>query len=116
MAKKGTRTPANLDVDLPDSESKPSSDSKSKPSNSRGRQGDQNRPKCLSCSRPGKPVHMVAASSTAFFTWYACPNRRTESNPEGTCHEPRVKWPRPEQQQQMARHRARQAIQRTDER
>lgn len=82
----------------------------------RGRQGDDRRPHCPNCSTADAPVLMEAVSSPPLFTWYACPNRPSSSNPDGECDQPRVKLPRPEQQQQYNRFRQRQAVPRTDER
>lgn len=62
----------------------------------RARQGDQNRPTCPNCSKPGKTVLLVAASSPALFTWYSCPT-------EGCGH--RIKVPRPNIAQILGRQR-----------
>lgn len=79
-------------------------DSKSK----RGRQGDENRPLCACCSKPGKPVFMKAVDTRPLFTWYVCPNRASKDNPDGQCPSARVKVPRPDQHQLYQKLRERQ--------
>lgn len=115
-----TNTPApSLDIDV---ETTPAADAGEPPAASplaespaetpapapeRLRQGAQNRPCCPNCSTTELPVLMESVQALPLFTWYACPNRPSTKNPNGTCIYPRVKVPRPEQAEQMQRMRRR---------